>query len=406
MLRRGSVYSIGSLIITPKIEYYEDLTDVELQQELCKIVESNLLLKLENDVYERYLSHRDPDGLQAIAQILQTTKRVQRITTPQNLALSVTSLIGSTLALRDIDSRMYIRNAYYTPSLIMDRAPKRVTKITYAQRIEMVNTEIRELQEEIVKLGQRLRRKKIHLRARMQESEISIYETLKTKEAFEEQVVRKGVDPITGKIPAEKFIRFIEEWLKLGDIIMERIRLNVITLKTQMQKVKLQLKHGNKLSNSLRVIDFEELKIENEECIRKIDEKNQYLLGMKRIAGHYSIALTKHKGKLSNLMSNMNEITNKIVSKDQEITKLKLSQSVMKDEIKKMEKQIESITELMENFRVPAIIEFVKMRAELHELHRIHRHLSRERELQKIMLRLNRQNYKNIIKQTADNISS
>jgi hypothetical protein len=72
----------------------------------------------------------------------------------------------------------------------------------------MVNTEIRELQEEIVKLGQRLRRKKIHLRARMQESEISIYETLKTKEAFEEQVVRKGVDPITGKIPAEKFIRF------------------------------------------------------------------------------------------------------------------------------------------------------------------------------------------------------
>jgi len=152
---------------------------------------------------------------------------------------------------------------------------------------------------------------------------------------------------------------------------MERIRLNVITLKTQMQKVKLQLKHGNKLSNSLRVIDFEELKIENEECIRKIDEKNQYLLGMKRIAGkewiefrdlgiliiafdagHYSIALTKHKGKLSNLMSNMNEITNRIVSKDQEITKLKLSQSVMKDEIKKMEKQIESITELMENFRV------------------------------------------------------
>jgi len=84
MLRRGSVYSIGSLIITPKIEYYEgrkssvfnyilrviediwflDLTDVELQQELCKIVESNLLLKLENDVYERYLLHRDPDGLQ------------------------------------------------------------------------------------------------------------------------------------------------------------------------------------------------------------------------------------------------------------------------------------------------------------------------------------------------------
>jgi len=80
-------------------------------------------------------------------------------------------------------------------------------RITYAQRIEMVNIEIRELQEELVKLERTMRRKKIFLRARMQESEISIYETLKTKTEFEEQVVQKGVDPITGKIPAEKFIR-------------------------------------------------------------------------------------------------------------------------------------------------------------------------------------------------------
>jgi len=72
----------------------------------------------------------------------------------------------------------------------------------------MVNTEIRELQEELKKLGRTSRRKKIYLRARMQESQISIYETFKTQEEFEEYVVRKGVDPITGKIPAEKFIRF------------------------------------------------------------------------------------------------------------------------------------------------------------------------------------------------------
>jgi len=48
----------------------------------------------------------------------------------------------------------------------------------------------------------------------------------------------------------------------------------------------------------------------------------------------------------------MNEVTSKIVWKDQEITKLRLSQSVMKAQIEKMEKQIRSIMELMENFRV------------------------------------------------------
>jgi len=68
--------------------------------------------------------------------------------------------------------------------------------------------------------------------------------------------------------------------------------------------------------------------------------------------GHYSISLTKHKGKVSNLMSSMKEVKNKIVSKDEEMMKLRASQSVMKVEIGKMKEQLKSINELMENFRV------------------------------------------------------
>lgn len=41
------------------------MTETELQQALENIACSNLLLKLENDVFERYLARRDPENLQS-----------------------------------------------------------------------------------------------------------------------------------------------------------------------------------------------------------------------------------------------------------------------------------------------------------------------------------------------------
>lgn len=71
----------------------------------------------------------------------------------------------------------------------------------------MVYTEIRELQKELLKLQQTSTKRKMYLRAQMEENEISIGEICKAREEFEENVVQQGVDSITGKIPAEKFIR-------------------------------------------------------------------------------------------------------------------------------------------------------------------------------------------------------
>lgn len=66
---------------------------------------------------------------------------------------------------------------------------------------------------------------------------------------------------------------------------MERIRLKILTVKSQIQKIKLQLNQRKEFGDVLRAVDFEQLNIENIECARKIEEKNQYLLEMKRIAG-------------------------------------------------------------------------------------------------------------------------
>ncbi|XP_011693485.1 PREDICTED: coiled-coil domain-containing protein 113 [Wasmannia auropunctata] len=390
--------SIGSLLLTPKQDefcYYEEMTETELRQILENVVYSNLFLRLENDIFERYLARRDPESLQTITQILETAKRVQKIVPQYDRASPVTSLAGSLANFRDRDSvsvtSVRSGSRHVTPSVLTARAPTGGTKVSYMHRIEMANTEIRELLQGLKKLEQMSTKKKIFLRARMEENQISTREILKNREEFEENVVQKGADSITGKIPAEKFIRFIEEWLKVVDIVMEHIRLKMATIKCQIRKVKLQLKQRKELGEALRAVDFEQLNIETQVGIRKIDEKNQYVLEMKRIAGRSSITLSKHKEKVDRLMLMMNDVRDKIVSKKQEIVKLQSEQIAAKNVIEKEEKQLKSMIELIENFKVPSVIDSIKMRMELQNLERIHKQLSRQREIQRITLKSQKQ---------------
>lgn len=69
-------------------------------------------------------------------------------------------------------------------------------------------------------------------------------------------------------------------------------------------------------------------------------------------AGRYSIALTRHKGKLDDLISTLNKIKDQIVFKKLEIKKLRSKQAVLKIEIESVKKQVESITTLIDNFEV------------------------------------------------------
>jgi len=149
------------------------MTEAELRQVLENIVCSNLFLRLENDIFERYLARRDPESLQSnffiqfifissfseilkfhfklifsqiytvlaltfnilcleIAQILETAKRVQRIAPQQDRISPVISVTGSLVNVRDRDSVSIVSlrsgSRHVTPSLLTARAPTGGTK--------------------------------------------------------------------------------------------------------------------------------------------------------------------------------------------------------------------------------------------------------------------------------------
>lgn len=80
--------------------------------------------------------------------------------------------------------------------------------------------------------------------------------------------------------------RFMEEWLKAADSIIEKLRLKSSTIKSQIKKANHQLRQREELGEALHAIDFQQLAIENQDYVKTIEEKNRYLLDLKRITGY------------------------------------------------------------------------------------------------------------------------
>lgn len=82
----------------------------------------------------------------------------------------------------------------------------------------MAENEIAEMRKSLSELETLAAKTKANLRAQTEEIELRIQETMEARQELEENVVKNGVDPLTGRIPAEKFVRYIRKLacLKLG----------------------------------------------------------------------------------------------------------------------------------------------------------------------------------------------
>merc|ERR1712100_191470 len=74
-------------------------------------------------------------------------------------------------------------------------------------------------------------------------------------------------------------------------------------LKIQIQKLDKQLGEKEEMGEVLHVIDFDQLKIENQQYLEKIEDRNNELLWLKLTTGNTVQVLNTLKHRLNNLTS-------------------------------------------------------------------------------------------------------
>ncbi|XP_017766532.1 PREDICTED: coiled-coil domain-containing protein 113 [Eufriesea mexicana] len=367
----------------------------ELHQMEEDLLQGIWMLSLENDVYERYLTRCDPQSLRTIKSILERAKVTRRLTAhfiPRSSRMSFRESIASLHdfarhSIATTPSMTSIRSAsrFKTPSLQTVGTMTETVKISMAHRITMAKKEVVEMRRKLEQFKLFAKRKKAHMRAEIEEIEVRINEAHEASEDFQEEVVVKGVDSITGKIPAERVIRFVEEWLRSANAILERLRLKSATARMQIRKARQQLIQRKELGETLHAIDFEKLNIENQDNAKMLEEKNLYVIDMKRIAGYYHLKLTQHKQKLNDLKLKLNEVKQDILSKQKQMEELENEHEVVEVKVKRMNSQLKNLLHFMENHTAPEILEFVEIQEQYIGLERTYKLLQRRRNIERII---------------------
>jgi hypothetical protein len=207
------------------------------------------------------------------------------------------------------------------------------------------------------------------LRAVLEETEIRIGELKRDAYEFKRDVVVGAENPRTGKIMAERVLRYFDDKFKQIDAVIEKLRLKNSNLKSIINKLELTLAQKEEIGDVLHYIDFHQLQIENKQYISKIEERNEELLTVKHLSSKTTQALNEYKRKLSLQLTDCDELTSELKNKEQLKVKLEneekkvIKELVVEKKMKnKFKLQLEEVNEL------PNIEEYILLKRELQNL--------------------------------------
>lgn len=227
----------------------------------------------------------------------------------------------------------------------------------------------------------------------MEEADLRLAETKKENYEFERDITKGAADGSTGKVIAEKVVRYFEDRIRGRDTLIEKLRLKNSTLKVQKKKLHLQLKQKEEMGEVLHEVDFNQLKIENQQYLEKIDERNQDLLRLKLMAGNTLQVLNTYKKKLHTLTMESERLKSEITSRNELLTKIDSETGGVEAERFKAEKINRKLRQQLADFRVPEVMEYVSEKADLYELQKKVKSWERKVEIADMALKTHRKTW-------------
>jgi len=166
------------------------------------------------------------------------------------------------------------------------------------QRYVKYMAQLEDLRNEEMMEHDRYQREIEDLKADCHRAEKDVEEEIEMFRLYKRDVALGAVNSRTGKSLTLKDIEFLEtrESQKTAEVVA--VRLENIKLKNRLKKREQQLKAKEELAEGLHLIDFEQLKIENQTYNEKIEERNEELLKLRKKITSTVQVLTHLKEKL------------------------------------------------------------------------------------------------------------
>ncbi|KAL4087799.1 hypothetical protein PRIC1_012231 [Phytophthora ramorum] len=177
-------------------------------------------------------------------------------------------------------------------------APRREDKAENAKRYLECLRSVHEAKVQTAAAQAQYDKVALELQARLDEKEAKVTDIQDAFLEFKREVARNAENLRTGKPIAKRVIAQVEAAELRKDQDVEKVRLKHINLRTHLKKLEQQLHAKEQLAEGLHLIDFEQLKIENQTLNEKIEERNEELHKLRKKTTSTVQVLTHIKEKL------------------------------------------------------------------------------------------------------------
>lgn len=233
---------------------------------------------------------------------------------------------------------------------------------------DIIQSEIYVVRHEVDKVKGQLDEQLGDLHAMLEEVELRISLAKKDIYEFKRDIIIGAEDPRTGKIQAERMLHFMEEQLHDKDTSVEKLKLKNMVLKSQIQKLEHSLTQKEEMGEDLHVIDFDQLKIENQQYLERIEEKNRELLQLKLTTGKTVQILNTLKNKLQHLTKQGEFLRRQIALRQDQLRKIDGDVERAGKDAKGLESRRQTLRMEEQDPDAPQIMDYVRLKVDLANL--------------------------------------
>ncbi|XP_063371005.1 uncharacterized protein LOC134659282 [Cydia amplana] len=373
MARMSVCHSSRSIISHRGFNYMneaEELTDADLIKAVNELKQQIKITNLENDILERTIMRLDPTLMNNIQQAIDyASKLASSPSIGGSFMRSQTSKFDfSQSKILSSPSRASTRRVESSAKIGGTTVFGTGTRINVMARSELVNTEMETLMQKLLNTRKKAAKQHAMLKAQLEEIELRVEDIEKASAAFNQEVIVDGWDKLAQRIPAEIWIRYMTECMKISDSQIGKLRLRTSTLNTQYAKFKGQIKVKAELNDKLRPVDFDKIKIENQEALAIIDQKSNQLEELKKMTGEANLNLTVHKKAMWAQNSYLATLIDTIKTKERQAKVIDKERDVIQVQADDLAARLTEVKKVRIAYEVPDIMDYVAVKAALGDL--------------------------------------
>jgi len=245
---------------------------------------------------------------------------------------------------------------------------KKPVELTLEQKADIATSEIESLKEELVRNKEHYETMLEKLKTYLEESDIEMSEVKKEFYEFKRDVVGGERNFRSGKTASEKVVRFLEEKMREKDSLIDKLNIKNAGLQTQTQKLQVALQQKEEMGEVLHVIDFDQLKIENQQYNEKIEERNNEFSKLKLTTGNIVQVLNVSKKKLANLTSDSTRLRKAMEERDEQLHKIKEELQRLGSECTRAHSTNARLIQQLKQSRTPHVMEYISQKAKVYDL--------------------------------------